>query len=75
MVGNRDSSCRSSDLFEEVGDLNVERSGELHDRRQRGAALAAQNLRQVPFREVGFEIEAVERAVLLDDDLAQPSTE
>ena len=60
---------------EEIGDLNVEGSGEFHYRRQRGAALAAENLRQVPFREIGFKIEAVERAVLLDHDLAQPSAE
>ena len=59
----------------EIRDLHIESSGEFHDRRQRGTAFAAENLRQVPFREVGFEIEAVERAVFLDDDLAQPPTE
>jgi hypothetical protein len=55
--------------------FNVEGSGQLHDRGQRGAAFAAENLRQVPFREIRLKIEAVKRAVLLDDDLAQPSAE
>jgi hypothetical protein len=59
----------------EIGDLNVESSGKFDDRRERGAALATQNLRQVPLREISFKIEAIERAVLLHDDLAQPSTE
>jgi hypothetical protein len=57
---------------EEVGHLNVEGSGQLYDRGQRGAAFAAENLRQVRFREIRLKIEAVKRAVLLDDDLAQP---
>lgn len=60
---------------EQIADLNIQRAGEFHDRRQGGAAPAAQDLRQMPFREVGFEIEAVQRAVLLDHQLAQPSAE
>ena len=60
---------------EEITDLNVEGSGKLHDRRERGAALATQNLRQVPLGEICFKIEAIERAVLLYDDLAQPPAE
>ena len=60
---------------EKIGDRNAESAGEFRDGRERGAAFAAENLRQVPFREVGFEIEAVERAVLLYYDLAQPPAE
>ena len=44
---------------EEITDLNVEGSGKLHDRRERGAALATQNLRQVSFGEISFKIEAI----------------
>ena len=55
---------------EEITDLNVEGSGQLHHRGQRGAAFAPENLGQVPFREIRLKIEAVERAVLLDHDLA-----
>jgi hypothetical protein len=60
---------------EEIDHTNVEDSSQLHDCRERGATLAAQNLRQVPLGEIGFQVKAVERAVLLDDDLAQPSAE
>jgi hypothetical protein len=62
-------------LSKEIGDLNVKSSGKFDDRRQGRAALAAENLRQVPFREIGLEVEAIQRAVFLDYDLAQPSAE
>jgi hypothetical protein len=61
--------------FEEVDDMNVESSGEFQYSRQRRAALAPENLRQVAFREIGLEIEAVQRTVLLDHYLAQSPTE
>ena len=68
-------ACRRSGdgtlrLSKEIDDLNVEGSGEFHDRRQGRAPLAAENLRQVTFREVRLKIKAVESAVLLDHDLA-----
>ena len=55
---------------EKIGDRNAKSSGEFRDGRERGLAFAAENLGQVPFREVGFEIGAVERAVLLDNEVA-----
>jgi hypothetical protein len=61
--------------IEEVRDWNIQCSRQFHDCCQRRAALAAENLRQVPFREVRFQIKAIKRAVLLDHDLAQPSAE
>ena len=54
----------------EIGDLNVESSGEFHDCGQRGATFTAQNLREVSFREVGLQVKAVQRAVFLNHDLA-----
>jgi len=57
-------------LYEKIRNLDVEGSGQFHDRREGRAAFAAENLRQVPFREIRLKIEAVERAVFLDHDLA-----
>jgi hypothetical protein len=61
--------------LKEIEYLNVQRSGELHNRRQGRAALAAEDLRQMSLRKIRFKIEAVQRPVLLDHDLAQPSAE
>jgi hypothetical protein len=47
--GRHRDPFRSSGPFEKVGDLNVERSGELHDCGQRGAALGSQNRDRCPF--------------------------
>src|SRR6266849_5723167 len=68
-------TLRACALREKISDSNIEGSGQLHDRRERRAPLAAENLRQVPFREIRLKIKAVERAVLLDDDRTQPSAE
>lgn len=42
------------DRSEKIGNLDIERSRELHDRGQGRATLASEDLREVPFREVGL---------------------
>jgi len=59
-----------SRFLKKIRDLHIESSGEFHDCGQRGAAFAAEDLREVPFREVGLQVKAVQRAVSLNHDLA-----
>lgn len=66
---------RGFDSIEKISDLNVQNLGQFNDRGQGRAALAAEDLRQVPLGEVGFEVKPVERAILLNHDLPQSSAE
>lgn len=59
-----------SRFLKEIRDLHIESSGEFHDCAQRGATFTAQNLRQVTFGKVRFQVKAVERAVFLEHYLA-----
>src|SRR5438309_2280927 len=62
-------------LYEEVGNANAQGSGQFYHRGQRRAALPPEDLGQVPFRKICLKIEAVQRAVFLDDQLAEPAPE
>src|SRR5439155_17827113 len=57
---------------EEVGDVDVQRLRELDDGHQRRTPLPTQNLREVALGEVRFEIEAIQRTVLLSHQFPQP---
>ncbi len=60
---------RGFDPIEKIGDLNVQNLGQFNDRRQRWAAFATEDLRQMALGEIRLKIEAVQRAVFLDYDL------
>src|SRR5882672_9373299 len=55
--------------------FDVEGLGQLGERGDGGTAFAAQDLGQVALREVGLEVEAVERSVLALDELLEPPPE
>jgi hypothetical protein len=60
--------------LKKVTDLDIEGSGQFDDRREGRAALATDDLRQMPLRKIRFKVKAVQRAVLLDS-APQPSAE
>src|SRR5437867_2796255 len=72
---NRPMPTAAFGEHEEVLHLDFERLGELGEGGDGGAPLPAQNLREVPLGEVGLQVETVQGAVLLLNELPQPLSE
>lgn len=70
-----ETSTHHLNRSKELRDSNVQRLRQLRHSRERGAALAAKNLRQMALRKVRFQIESVQRSVLLKHELPQSPPE